>query len=788
VNGTNVIQMFDFVDINGGTIDGATVGAASASTGAFTSLTASGATTLNGAVALGDASGDLITVPGTVNSNLLFTDATYDIGASGATRPRDLFLSRNLTVGGTLTLAGGVNLNGNVTVGDSSADTLTINSTITSNLIFTDNTYDIGASGATRPRSLFLAGNITAAGNQTLTGALTVDSTTDSTSTTTGSIQTDGGLGVAKALFVGTSIRAGTSISAQGTFAGFTGAGAFISYESTFGRFEAYDYGTSAYKDLHIAQNGGNVAIGAAANTLKLNVYQATVGVGVFRAAHVNGNQIEIAPSYNYYDAYNHIFRSLSATTEYARFLNTGFFGIGTNNPQTILQINSTAPTIRIEETTTGGSKRLELGVTSGGQAFIGANQSAQTLVLQTVGTTRLTIGATGNLDVAGSGNFNVEGGYVRAGGGSDAGTQLVMWTTSGGDGNIAAFQTIFATGSNSARTERMRISNTGRITINNTEYTCINGSVNGKTPAGTGFSLGYNPSGGSGESQLVWGTGGSTYPFIISSYDGATTSERSRFTSTGNFLLGTTSSTTTATGGFTLGDSKFHIFSISSANSNSTAFSAQKAALWIENDASSTNSEYAKPGLLISSYEGASSNPGPLARFYRQVSPSAPARVFEVNYLGNIGLGDTNASTTGTGITFPATQSASSNANTLDDYEEGFFTATVTTSTSGTITLNGSIDKLAYTKIGRVVYVQGLLEILSVSSPVGAVVYIQGLPFTTADLDEYAGRAGTAFMVKTIVTAVNIFEGQTQAEVNIDASTLVAGNQFYVSFNYIAA
>jgi hypothetical protein len=204
VDGTNVIQMFDFVDINGGTIDGATVGAASASTGAFTSLTASGATTLNGAVALGDASGDLITVPGTVNSNLLFTDATYDIGASGATRPRDLFLSRNLTVGGTLTLAGGVNLNGNVTVGDSSADTLTINSTITSNLIFTDNTYDIGASGATRPRSLFLAGNITAAGNQTLTGALTVDSTTDSTSTTTGSIQTDGGVGIAKALFVGT--------------------------------------------------------------------------------------------------------------------------------------------------------------------------------------------------------------------------------------------------------------------------------------------------------------------------------------------------------------------------------------------------------------------------------------------------------------------------------------------------------------------------------------------------------------------------------------------------------
>ena len=42
----------------------------------------------------------------TFGSNLLFTDATYDIGASGATRPRDLFLSRNATLGGTLGVTG----------------------------------------------------------------------------------------------------------------------------------------------------------------------------------------------------------------------------------------------------------------------------------------------------------------------------------------------------------------------------------------------------------------------------------------------------------------------------------------------------------------------------------------------------------------------------------------------------------------------------------------------------------------------------------------------------------
>ena len=74
VDGVNVIQMFDFVDINGGAIDGTVIGGAAAAAGAFTTLNASGATTLDGTVALGNASGDLITVPGTINSNLIFTD------------------------------------------------------------------------------------------------------------------------------------------------------------------------------------------------------------------------------------------------------------------------------------------------------------------------------------------------------------------------------------------------------------------------------------------------------------------------------------------------------------------------------------------------------------------------------------------------------------------------------------------------------------------------------------------------------------------------------------------
>ena len=52
----------------------------------------------------------LLKAGGTMTGALLFTDATYDIGASGATRPRDIFLSRDLTVGRYAILADDIKL------------------------------------------------------------------------------------------------------------------------------------------------------------------------------------------------------------------------------------------------------------------------------------------------------------------------------------------------------------------------------------------------------------------------------------------------------------------------------------------------------------------------------------------------------------------------------------------------------------------------------------------------------------------------------------------------------
>ena len=89
------------------------------------------------------------------------------------------------------------------------------------------------------------------------------------------------------------------------------------------------------------------------------------------------------------------------------------------------------------------------------------------------------------------------------------------------------------------------------------------------------------------------------------------------------------------------------------------------------------------------------------------------------INITGGIRLGGNNA------------------ANECDDYEEGTVTASFTAD-NGTITLNGSYDTLAYTKVGRVVHIQGYLNI-SVSG-VSGWYKISGLPFTPANLTDGAG------------------------------------------------
>jgi hypothetical protein len=96
------------------------------------------------------------------------------------------------------------------------------------------------------------------------------------------------------------------------------------------------------------------------------------------------------------------------------------------------------------------------------------------------------------------------------------------------------------------------------------------------------------------------------------------------------------------------------------------------------------------------------------------------------------IGVGGATPSTSGSGISFPATQSASTDANTLDDYEEG--TWTPIDSSGASLSFTGASG--TYVKIGSLCYITGALTFPATAS--GADVIIGGLPFNPSGATQY--------------------------------------------------
>jgi len=110
-------------------------------------------------------------------------------------------------------------------------------------------------------------------------------------------------------------------------------------------------------------------------------------------------------------------------------------------------------------------------------------------------------------------------------------------------------------------------------------------------------------------------------------------------------------------------------------------------------------------------------------------------------SFATTIGVGGATPAASGAGITFPVTQSASTDANTLDDYEEGTWTPTDTSGASLTFTNNGS----TYTKIGRAVILN--FEIVWPSTSNTNAVSVS-LPFNSvsgnrAGLSAFSNTAG---------------------------------------------
>lgn len=109
-------------------------------------------------------------------------------------------------------------------------------------------------------------------------------------------------------------------------------------------------------------------------------------------------------------------------------------------------------------------------------------------------------------------------------------------------------------------------------------------------------------------------------------------------------------------------------------------------------------------------------------------------------------------------GIKFPATQAASTDANTLDDYEEGTWTPVLggVSATSGqTYTTQAGY----YQKIGRWVHLSGLVVLSAKGSNTGNIA-IKGLPF---EPDINSGSIAIGYWA-SLTTAVSHLTGFTQS------------------------
>ena len=173
----------------------------------------------------------------------------------------------------------------------------------------------------------------------------------------------------------------------------------------------------------------------------------------------------------------------------------------------------------------------------------------------------------------------------------------------------------------------------------------------------------------------------------------------------------------------------------------------------------------------------------------------STENRLLTLNSTANVVLKGGTVGANGVGVTFPATQVASSDANCLDDYEEGTWTIGLTFGGASTgITANASVGR--YTKIGRQVTVSGLLSLTSKGSSTG-IAEITGLPFTIANANEAYSVANVRFNgvsfadVPICVGATNSTKISLQEITNAGAVTDITDADFtntsscMISFTY---
>ena len=279
----------------------------------------------------------------------------------------------------------------------------------------------------------------------------------------------------------------------------------------------------------------------------------------------------------------------------------------------------------------------------------------------------------------------------------------------------------IFETGS--SNTERMRIDSSGNVGIGTSSPVSqlnVNASTGGdfrltRTSVGGGSStlgsVSFGNQSSSSLSSILATEGGTTTSSILAFYTatGGTSAERMRIDSSGNVGIGTTSPSSMLTLGAG-GVARFY-----------RGDNARYGSVYADNNGLNVVSNSAGDFLYLTA---AAASSGII------LSTVNTERV-RIDSTGTLILSQGQ-------IKFPATQNPSSDANTLDDYEEGTWTPIVRgAGTAGTYTLGTYFA--TYVKIGRVVTLNCSLTAFSAASGGTGYAQITNLPFTKTG-NQYEG------------------------------------------------
>jgi hypothetical protein len=345
---------------------------------------------------------------------------------------------------------------------------------------------------------------------------------------------------------------------------------------------------------------------------------------------------------------------------------------------------------------------------------------------------------------------------------------RLIFSTTSDGSSNAA---------------EVLRLDSEGRMSMRSS--LSDKGSGTASSISGVTLTVGGTIAGTFGVGDRVTGTGVEPNTFITAL--GTGTGGAGTYTVSNSQTVASTTIRTVGGG--------LNTFRFTDTDTSASVNQPMGTIEWFGSDATT-------PGAGVKAYitsvsEGTSPDTAMVFGTSDNVASTQAVERMRIDSSGNVLVGVTTANANGgvlqlkSGITFPATAVAATDANTLDDYEEGTWTPVVTF-TGGNGDLTTSEANGVYTKIGRLVQIAFNVEFSETTAATNLT--ITGVPFTSGTVRTAAGcfvdnmttlTGAPVIQLGSIVTTITLIQTRTGAEaaitnLNTGTSSRVRGSLSY--------